>query len=54
MRYQIFRLIQYLRGWINYFGIGNCYNQCVKLDHWIRRHFTHGELAAVAFGACQI
>jgi RNA-directed DNA polymerase len=37
MRYQIFRLSQYLRGWINYFGIANCYNQCVELDHWIRR-----------------
>lgn len=37
MRYQIFRLSQYLRGWVNYFGIANCYNQCVELDHWIRR-----------------
>ena len=37
MRFQIFRLSQYLRGWINYFGIANCYNQCVELDHWIRR-----------------
>jgi RNA-directed DNA polymerase len=37
MRYQIFRLSQYLRGWINYFGIANSYNQCVELDHWIRR-----------------
>lgn len=37
MRYQIFRLSQYLRGWINYYGIANCYNQCVELDHWIRR-----------------
>ena len=37
MRYQIFRLSQYLRGWINYFGIANCYNQCVEFDHWILR-----------------
>lgn len=37
MRYQIFRLSQYLRGWINYFGIANCYRQCLELDHWIRR-----------------
>jgi hypothetical protein len=21
----------------NYFGIANCYNQCVEPDHWIRR-----------------
>ncbi len=27
---------QYLRGWINYFGIANCYQLCVDLDHWIR------------------
>ena len=37
MRYQLFRLSQYLRGWIHYFGIANCYNKCVELDHWIRR-----------------
>jgi RNA-directed DNA polymerase len=27
----------YLRGWINYYGIANQYQQCVDLDHWIRR-----------------
>lgn len=37
MRYQLSKLSQYLRGWINYFGIANCYQQCVELDHWIRR-----------------
>jgi RNA-directed DNA polymerase len=37
MRYQLFRLSQYLRGWINYFGIANSYQRCVELDHWIRR-----------------
>ncbi len=37
MRYQLFKLSQYLRGWINYFGIANCYQRCVDLDHWIRR-----------------
>ncbi|MEJ2682725.1 MAG: reverse transcriptase domain-containing protein, partial [Gammaproteobacteria bacterium] len=25
MRFQLFKLSQYLRGWINYFGIANCY-----------------------------
>lgn len=37
MPYQLFKLSQYLRGWINYFGIANCYQLCVDLDHWIRR-----------------
>ena len=37
MNYQLFRLSQYLRGWINYFGIANQYQLCVELDHWIRR-----------------
>ena len=37
MHYQLFKLSQYLRGWINYFGIANCYQLCLDLDHWIRR-----------------
>ncbi len=37
MKYQLFKISQYLRGWINYFGIANCYQLCVELDHWIRR-----------------
>ncbi|MEE1672440.1 group II intron reverse transcriptase/maturase [Agarivorans aestuarii] len=37
MGYQLFKVSQYLRGWINYFGIANCYQLCVDLDHWIRR-----------------
>jgi RNA-directed DNA polymerase len=37
MHYQLFKISQYLRGWINYFGIANCYQRCVDLDHWIRR-----------------
>lgn len=37
MRYQLFKLSQYLRGWINYFGIASGYQRCVELDHWIRR-----------------
>jgi len=35
--YQLFKVSQYLRGWINYFGIANAYQACVELDHWIRR-----------------
>jgi len=37
MHYQLFKLSQYLRGWINYFGIAKGYQRCVDLDHWIRR-----------------
>jgi len=37
MRYQLFKSSQFIRGWINYFGIANCYQLCVDLDHWIRR-----------------
>lgn len=37
MGYQLFKVSQYLRGWINYFGIANAYQGCVELDHWIRR-----------------
>ena len=37
MSYQLFKLSQYLRGWINYFGIASGYQKCVELDHWIRR-----------------
>jgi len=37
MSYQLFKISQYLRGWINYFGIASGYQRCVDLDHWIRR-----------------
>lgn len=30
-------LTQYLRGWINYYGIARGYQKCVDLDGWIRR-----------------
>jgi RNA-directed DNA polymerase len=35
MGYQLFKVSQYLRGWVNYFGIANAYQGCVDLDHWI-------------------
>jgi RNA-directed DNA polymerase len=34
---KIRELSVYLRGWINYYGIANQYQQCVELDQWIRR-----------------
>ena len=37
MRYQLFKTSQYIRGWINYFGIAKGYQLCCDLDHWIRR-----------------
>jgi len=37
MKYQLFKISQFIRGWINYFGIANCYQLCMNLDHWIRR-----------------
>lgn len=37
MHYQLFKTSQYIAGWINYFGIANCYQLCCDLDHWIRR-----------------
>jgi len=37
MGYQLFKVSQFLRGWINYYGIANAYQTSVELDHWIRR-----------------
>ena len=37
MKTRMEKLGRYLRGWINYFGIANQYNQTVELDQWIRR-----------------
>jgi RNA-directed DNA polymerase len=37
MAYRLNRLAQYLRGWMNYFGISDYYRPVPELDHWIRR-----------------
>ncbi len=37
MQAKLRKLSIYLRGWINYYGIANQYQQCVDLDNWIRR-----------------
>lgn len=37
MQAKLRKLSVYLRGWINYYGIANQYQQCVDLDNWIRR-----------------
>ena len=37
MENKITELTQYLRGWINYFGIAQGFQKCIDLDCWIRR-----------------
>ena len=31
------RIALYVRGWMNYFGIGMRYTDIMELDHWLRR-----------------
>ncbi|MEM6191609.1 hypothetical protein [Shewanella scandinavica] len=33
MSYQLFKVRQYMQGWINYFCIANAYQGCVDLDN---------------------
>jgi len=37
MAYRFEKLAQYLRGWMNYFGISEYYRPLPELDHWLRR-----------------
>ena len=37
MEYRMMKFRQYVRGWINYFGIAEYYRPIPILDHWIRR-----------------
>jgi RNA-directed DNA polymerase len=37
MAHRLFKLAQYLRGWMNYFGISDYYRPVPELDHWLRR-----------------
>jgi RNA-directed DNA polymerase len=37
MEYRMKRLAQYVRGWMNYFGISEYYRLIPILDHWLRR-----------------
>jgi len=37
MDYRMMKFGQYIRGWINYFGIAEYYRPIPILDHWIRR-----------------
>ncbi|MBN1548502.1 MAG: group II intron reverse transcriptase/maturase, partial [Syntrophaceae bacterium] len=37
MDYRLKKLAQYLRGWMNYFGISEYYRPIPEIDHWLRR-----------------
>ncbi len=37
MAYRLKKLAQYVRGWMNYFGISEYYRPIPELDHWLRR-----------------
>jgi RNA-directed DNA polymerase len=37
MEYRLKELAQYLRGWMNYFGISEYYHPIPEIDHWLRR-----------------
>ena len=37
MSYRMEKLAQYLRGWMNYFGISEYYRPIPEIDHWLRR-----------------
>jgi len=37
MEYRMKKLAQYLRGWLNYFGISEYYRPIPEIDHWLRR-----------------
>jgi RNA-directed DNA polymerase len=37
MAYRLKKLAEYVRGWMNYFGIAEYYTPIPELDHWLRR-----------------
>lgn len=37
MNYRLLKLTQYVRGWMNYYGISEYYRPIPELDHWLRR-----------------
>lgn len=37
MKWRLFKLAQYMRGWMGYFGISKTYKLIRQMDHWIRR-----------------
>ncbi|SCZ63783.1 group II intron maturase-specific domain-containing protein, partial [Thiohalomonas denitrificans] len=37
MAYRLYKLVQYVRGWMGYFGISEYYRPIPGLDQWLRR-----------------
>jgi RNA-directed DNA polymerase len=37
MAYRLKKLAQYIRGWMNYYGISEYYRPIPEIDHWLRR-----------------
>lgn len=37
MGYRFIKLAEYVRGWMNYFGISEYYRPIPEIDHWLRR-----------------
>jgi RNA-directed DNA polymerase len=37
MSYRLKKLAEYIRGWVNYFGISEYYRPIPEIDHWLRR-----------------
>ncbi|MGX2029683.1 MULTISPECIES: group II intron reverse transcriptase/maturase [Methylocaldum] len=37
MAHRFYKLAQYIRGWMGYFGISDYYRPIPELDHWLRR-----------------
>jgi RNA-directed DNA polymerase len=37
MEYRLFKLAEYLRGWMGYFGKSEMYRPIPEIDHWLRR-----------------
>ena len=35
--YRLYKLAQYIRGWMNYYGISDYYRPVPEVDTWIRR-----------------
>jgi RNA-directed DNA polymerase len=46
MGYQLFKVRQYMQGWINYFGIANAYQGCVAYVSYVT--FSYTRVASVA------
>jgi len=40
MDYRLHKLVQYVRGWMGYFGISDYYRPIPELDGWLRRRVS--------------